>query len=222
MHKWMLILLCSMVVFPAWAEYRIWTFTNDTVMEAEFVCMTGGNVVIRERSGKELKFLPDSLVEEDRRYVESRIPPELNIDVSKISDNLGTGGAVDWFRCQVSIRQIDTRPYSGELTVIMLVLGEDQRSGESVVSTRIQQTFNLKDFTDKPFELMSDRVKFQRSSSKSGQIYSGYLVVVNDPHGQVIAVKSNRLSIERSADDLLKQSSKMNAGGSKRPAGKIE
>jgi hypothetical protein len=189
------------------AEYRIWTDAEDNVMEAEFVCMAGGKVVIRDRSGKEYKFQPESLIEEDRRYVQSRIPPEVDINVSKITANAGRPGSnsMDWSQCVVTIRQTDTRPYDGELMACLLVLSEDSRSGTYTVASRREKKFQLPERGGPGIEFTSERVGFHRSSQKGGNKYSGYLVVIKDKHGQIVAVKSNRAIFEELAGKLIDQ-----------------
>ena len=199
--------------FSVWAhaEYRIWTDVQDNVVEAEFVCMDGGMVVLRNHTGEEFKFTPEKLSSEDQRYVESRVPPLLDINVSKAIDNIGKSNktnsakqrsTVEYVRCIATIRQSDTRPYNGDLIAHLLVIAEDNKLGGYVVVDREEQKFKLEDANNRSVELTSKSLPFNRSS-KRGKKYSGYLVVVNDKYGQVIAIKSNREIFEKMVESLV-------------------
>jgi hypothetical protein len=199
-------LICFIVLalsFRGFAGYRIWTDTQDNVVEAEFVCLSGGKVVLKNRAGKEFKMVPELLSSEDQAYIEARIPPELDVDVTKSTGNTKKGSiTTDYVSCTATIRKVDTRPYSGELTAQLLIIAKDERKGDFVVVEREQRIFIFNKTKNNTIEVVSKKVSFRRASN-GGQSYEGYLVTVQDRHGKIIAIKSNRATLLSKADSLL-------------------
>jgi hypothetical protein len=195
-----LFLFCS--VFAAQAEFRIWEDLKGNVFEGEFITLAAGEVLIENQEGKEYRFLPEALCASDQQYLERRIPPKLGLDVTKNTNNSASKSGSEDVRCIATIKQTDRRPYTGELTAVLAVMGETIGSGSSMIVNRSEQVFTLPEIRGEAIEFASDRAQFYRKSRKTGKEYSGYVLVVYDRFGEVVAVKSNRASYEDRATKL--------------------
>jgi len=192
-----LLLACS-----AYAEFRIWENTKGDVWEAEFVAMNAGRVVLRNQAGEKAEYSPDNLCKADQEYLEKRVPPRLSIDVSKTTDNTGSGRNSEKVQCLASIKQIDTRPYSGKLIAVLVTVGEDKRTGAVSIANKKEWEFSLPDNRGDEVEFKSDPVQFIKSSANAGRLYGGYILVVWDRFGNAVAIESNRDSYLENATKL--------------------
>jgi len=190
------------------AEYRIWEDTKGNILEGEFVTMNGKLVVVKERSGKEREFKPEILCEADRQYLEKVVPPKLSIDVSKTTEGGTSRSSGEAVRCRVSVKQTDTRPYKGELTAVLVLMGESIRTGSKMSVGKKEHVFTLPENRGQLVEFSSNSEKFNGNKSKSGNTYSGYLLVVWDQFGNPVAVESNRAEFEKRARSLASPSSR--------------
>lgn len=188
------------------AEYRIWEDTKGNILEGEFVAMNGKLIVVRERSGKEKRFNPAMLCEADQQYLEKVVPPSLSLNVSKTTDGRSSKG--DSLRFLVSMKQADTRPYKGELTAVLVIMGESIRTGSKRSVAKKEHTFTLPENSGDLIEFASDREIFNSNKSKSGNVYSGYLLVVWDRYGNPVSIESNRAEFEDRAKSLASPSSR--------------
>ncbi len=200
------------LVLVAQAEFRIWEDADGNIWEGEFVTMSAGEVVMRDQQDKRIRIVPENLCEADQRYLEKVVPPKLAIDVSKTTDNARSGSNSEQVRCTVAIKQTDTRPYTGELTAVLLTMGEDIRTGSTSQVNRKEHTFTLPQNRGDAVEFRGDSASFLRKSNKAGRTYSGYILVVWDRFGNPVAVAANRSSFEENATTLarpkMKQKSK--------------
>jgi hypothetical protein len=192
-----LISLFIVLVLPVRAEFRIWTDVNDNVLEGEFLVLSADLVVIQNQAGEKFSFKMEELSKEDQTYVESRLLPELDMDVSKIADTVSRGGRLENIQCRAVIRQTSCRPYKGELRASLMVIGENERDGSLYVENRQDIVFYLPDNRGDPIEFHSQTCQFRRTSqNKPGRRYFGYLLIVKTEKGQTVTVKSNRRAIE--------------------------
>jgi hypothetical protein len=191
-----------------YGEFRIWEDTKGNVLEAEFITMNGSLVLVRERSGKEREFNPSLLCEADHQYLEKVLPPKLSIDVSKTTEGGTSRSKGEAVRCLVSLKQTDTRAYKGELTAVLVVMGESIRTGAKQSVGKKEHVFTLPDDRGQLIEFSSDTEKFNGNKNKSGNTYSGYLLVVWDRFGNPVAVESNRTEFEKRAKALASPGSR--------------
>lgn len=199
MHLRKTILALGLLAVATHAEFRIWEDGNGNIWEGEFVTLSAGEVVIRDQADKRIRIDPDRLCEADQRYLEKVVPPKLVIDVSKTTDNVGVGRNSELVRCLASIKQTDTRPYTGELTAVLVTMGEDIRTGSPSVVSNTELGFTLPEIRGVAVEFSGKSNTFLRKSNKTGRAYSGYVLVVWDRFGNPVAVKSNRDAYEEKA-----------------------
>ena len=200
MSKVVLIGLWSILSCSVQAEFRIWEDAKGNVFEGEFVAMSAGLVVLRNQAGKESSFNPEELCPSDLQYLDRVIPPALGLDVTRSTDNSGKVNNAEHVRCTAAIKQTDRRPYTGELTAVLVVMGEDIRTGGSAIASRKEHTFTLPEIRGESIEFASEQSLFYRRSRKTGRQYGGYVLVVWDRFGNAIAKKSNRASYEERAE----------------------
>ena len=194
--------LSLFVSLSARAEFRIWESTRGDVWEGEFVTMNGGLVVVRDQSGNKTELKPEALCPADLEYLEKMVPPKVNISVSKTTDSAGASGSQERVKCLATLRQVDTKPYSGELTLVLVIMAEDIRTGAMSISSKTEEGFTLPANRGEALEFASKSAQFYKRSQKGGRAYSGYLVVVWDRFGNPIAVESNRAAYEEKATSL--------------------
>ena len=184
------------------AEFRIWEDVQGNIWEAEFFAMNGNLVVLRDQAGRNVEFEPGKLCVADREYLEKVVPPALSIDVSKTTDNAGSGQNTERVQCLADIKQSDARSYTGPLTAVLAIVGEDIRTGAiSLVSSK-EHVFTLPENRGMSVEFRSDRVSFAKNSAKSGKLYGGYVLVVWDRFSNPVAIESNRDSYLEMATKL--------------------
>ena len=206
-HSLVISIMLAMCLYAS-AEYRIWSDKTGYAVEAEFVCESGGQMVFRDREGKEYKIDPESLSEEDQHYLQSLMPPTLDINVNKLQETRQRGERREGIvQCIARIKKTSTRPYTGRLTAHMLVIGRDRRTDAYMILSKAKGEFELSRANKEQYVFKSNRVHIGFSMhTKSSREYAGYLVVVKDSRGEVVAVKTNRKSFEKIAKKLLAQS----------------
>ncbi|MEE9369178.1 MAG: hypothetical protein V3V05_10025 [Pontiella sp.] len=137
-------------------------------------------------------------------HLEKVVPPKLSIKVTKTTDNSGVGSNSEKVRCHAGIKQIDTLPYKGELTAVLVTMGEDIRTGASTKVSSTEYQFTLPKIKGELIEFKGEKNTFIRKANKSGRTYTGYILVVWDRFGNPIAIKSNRDSFAEKATRLAR------------------
>lgn len=81
----MLIILLSLAFVggSSHADIRGWTTTGGKTIEAEFVTYIGGNVILRNAKGKQIKMPPSQFSAEDLSFIELQIPRSLIFSFQK-------------------------------------------------------------------------------------------------------------------------------------------
>ncbi len=192
---------CIAMLGSALAEYRVWTDKKGKELEAEFVCMSMGRVVLKAHNGKEYKPELDSLSENDQKYLQRKIPPEIDIAFSKNQDRR-TESAVTSMQGKVTLKKTSKMPYSGMLHAIFYMFGENDYLHEYVILDRTESEF---DFSSNDTHLINGNFfrMHDIQSANYGIEYKGFLVIVLDEHSQVVALKSNRNQFVRQINDFV-------------------
>jgi hypothetical protein len=198
-----LFVMSGLLSAAAFAEFRIWEDTAGNVMEGEFVTLSGGLVIVRDQAGKEYNLKPENLSEADRIYLERVVPPKLSLTVTKNTDG-GGSKTMEAVKCRASIRQTSSGKYTSELTAVLIVMGEDLKTGAEKVAGRKQTRFTLPDNRGEPIEFESQRMRFRSRSNKSGEAYSGYILVVWDKFGNPVAIETSSRTYDERATRLAK------------------
>ena len=189
------------LVMNSFAEFRIWENTSGEIWEAEFVTMKGKLVLLRDQGGGESEYAPSDLSQADRDYLDEKLPPVLDINVSKTTDD-SISSSKTKVTCNASVKQADTREYHGELTLVLLVIGEDVRTGSLSRLNKTEKVFTLPEQWGESVELSSAPTAVFKNNAKSGRIYAGYVAVVWDRFGNAIAVETNKSSLEERAEKM--------------------
>jgi len=199
-----------LVCCSVYAEMRLWEDKKGNYLEAEFVCETAGKIMLKGADGKEYKLSLSALSSKDQKFLESLLPPKLDINFTKSKDTRSRSYSSkdEMLQCEVTIKKATTRPYSGELSAEMVVVGKEYRTDYFVVLDKASTTFKLTKETGEIHAFKSSRVHLHvydsSSSGKHGTEYHGFLVVVSDSHGNVIDIKASRDSFKENSDKLLK------------------
>lgn len=202
--KYMLFILILFSSLLCRAEFRIWEDNAGNIWEGEFVTVNAGKVVIRDRTGEKKSYSPGMLSGNDLVYLEKKVPPRLELTVSKSSDN-GSSSKSEIVKCRAVITKKDGRAYSGEMTAVLVVLAKDQKSGSfSKAGASKEFSFTLPQKPGASVEFESSGVGLAKSSASSGRVYAGYVLVVWDRFGNPIAVESSHESVLDRAPKLAR------------------
>lgn len=205
-----LVVLTLLTVQAATAEYRLWTDTKGKTVEGELVQVVGDTVVIKPREGNDLRIKSASLSVADLKYIELSTPPKIEISARKIKEDRSIFARfhrVEEEEVQVTanIRKSSSRPYSGKLMAILLVIAKSERNDDYVVINRTMSPFTFTSENKNTHEFASEKVRLAHSEGggEFGGEYDGYLVMVMDPDRKMIANEGNRDLFEKIAEDLV-------------------
>jgi len=210
---------------PAEEKTRTWILANGRTLEAEFVNVFGGKLVLRNAAGKTCKIPLGKLSAEDREYAELALPPTLDINFLNTFNTVRfEGGFYDvenWRRPPeqrghygVQIKQTSPGDYDHELKVEMFVVGQQRSRSNArhILLDHQETTFNPAREPHRFYEFRSDHeVVLQNYSieyygTDHGEKYTGHLVVVTDERGEVVAVKSSTKWLQNNLENLQRLS----------------
>lgn len=205
MKKWVLVLVSSLC-FQAVAELRIWRDKKGNAIEAEFMTMSAGKVVLKSAEGKVLKIDPSGLCAQDQEWLKNSIPPDLDISFSKKQDRRKHGYSYSsevFMEGSIEVKKTNREPYAREVKLVFMMIGEDQRYREYVTLDRVEGKFDFKN--QKTFSLEGKRFRMWEDNydNSYGTDYVGYLAVVLDDEGHVIEKKSSRNEFEEHSEKML-------------------
>jgi len=202
-----LFILFVFFITPAlWGEFRVWKDQSGNTFEGEYVSQTLLTVVLRDRTGKTVRLPISKLSDADQKFLTTSIPPKLEIDFSKNQDRRnsywGTYSDVSMV-CKIIINKVSYPVYTGRLSVTLVIIGKNDRTRKYLILDKAQEEF---DFVDaKSFSLRGKHFNMRQSNSSDDVTkYIGFLAVVTDKTGAVIAIKSNRKEFLSEKDLLLK------------------
>jgi len=189
------------------AEVRTWTGSNGSRLEADFVKEVAGKVVLRSTAGKELRVPRSYLAKEDIEYLDLNTPPRAAIvSTVKVSEvELEDDLSADVVKSKISIRKTSSPPYSLPVTATLFLIGVVGCNENYVVLERCKSDlrFTSENRNQPNLEVPAFRLYDINFEGVIGIEYEGYLVVVTDPNGIVLAVESNRTAIEKNGIKLL-------------------
>ena len=191
----------------SFAEYRTWKDRSGNSIDAEFVSMASGRVVLRNRAKKILKIPKIKLSEADLKYLATKIPPKIDLKFSKkqvrrLATEYWDESDVK-LTCKVEITKKSKMQYDGELKAYLVAIGKDIRSKHYIILTKDSTSFYFKG----PAKFVMEGSSFTMHEDrdlKTGTNYSGFLVVVKDADGNVIAIKSSRGEFKKNYKKILK------------------
>jgi hypothetical protein len=200
------------------AEMRIWTSVKGDTIEAEFIKIFSGTVVLRRAdTGKEIKVPQSGLCSADIKYIKSSIPPKIEIEVDVNNDKKETGSYSSDYsaygyskkrqkvKCEVTITKKSKDPSTMPLSAKIYVISKDMRLEEMEVSSFDQHEFSFEKQKEVVFH--SEPLVFDYSKSSydgnRGDSYEGYLVCILNENEQIIAAKGSRNFFEDNAAKFL-------------------
>jgi hypothetical protein len=213
MKKSISIALGLLMCAGAFAEMKAWTLKNGQVFEGEFVAFSGGQVSLKNLKGK-IKKIPESqFIEEDRQYIELINPPKLDISYGKTSNqrmyppnyNNDELPRTIHYTFNVRIKQTSSRIYNHELNVELFVIGKENAGDKHVLYCYQQEPFYLEKGTKSHYELETEEVIFTEYVSYGqlrGEAYDGYMIIVTDSRGEIVASKATKEKWFGIADNL--------------------
>lgn len=189
-------------------EFRKWTLVDGAGFEAKCIVVIGKTVNFKFPSGKIKKLPLDQLIIADRTYIELENPPVFRIEFVRDRDqkvfDLMPGQASyslrpPEYRCHygVKIKQRDTYAYKHELRMEFFAIGKE-RAGQRLILLDYQNTepFFLTRENRWSYKFRSNReVVLQNYTydevQKRGRKYHGYLILLRDVRGKVIAMETS-------------------------------
>jgi len=200
------ILFIFFIVPTLWGEFRIWKDQAGNTFEGEYVSQTLLTVVLQDRTGKTVRVPINKLSEEDQKFLTTSIAPELELLFSKNQDRRksywGTYSDVTMV-CRITVNKVSAPAYTARLTVTLVIVGKNERRRNYLILDKAQEEF---DFVEaKSFSLKGKKFTMRQSTSSDDITkYIGFLAVVTDKKGEIIAIKSNRKEFITEKDTLLK------------------
>lgn len=198
--------LCS----GAFAEMRVWEDKKGNALEAEYKCTVSGKVVLTDSKGKDYTLSISSLSKKDQQYLQTKLPPKIDIKFKKSQDHKSTGYSTSMVTMygEVTLTKTSRMPYEAELKATMFIIGEDADDDEYVLMDKTKINFNFKTEKEKVFTGEKFKMRQYDGYSSNGTEYKGYLVVVYDTDGAVISLKASGKKFESG----LKYLSALNTG----------
>jgi hypothetical protein len=212
--KTILITSClALICAASSADTRVWTLTNGKTIEAELLSVIGGKVALKTLRGKLVKLPEGQFVEDDMRYIELQMPPKLDLTFAKKSkirtfpDSNSDLPRSQYYDFSARIKQLSTRPYKHDLTVEFFVIGEEKNGDKHILLEYIKENLRLEEGSGSQFMISSRTVElmeFVANGELRGETYTGYLIMVTDSRGEVIAHKTKKEEWFNQVENLRK------------------
>lgn len=214
----LLLVLVAFTVLVVRAEPQVWTLVDGTDFEAELVSVYPTVAVFKTDRGKILKIPLERFSKEERTHIELEKPPKLSIDLIKDRNSMTfvAGMASHTTRppevhCHYGIRIKQTSPgnYNHELQVEYFVIGVERLGDRFILLDRQKTPFFLTKTNKRKFESRSAHTvrlrNFTVFKSVRGERYYGFLAIVKDVRGEIIAVRSSHDWILENLENLTER-----------------
>lgn len=207
--------LLASICQTGFAEYRVWVDANGKQLEAEFVRVVDGKVVLLKRDGSEIRVSLDTLGMGDRKYAILQSPPRIEIQVSTDTDreNRAVDGGhrrdtqiqQESVRLEVSVKKTSPAAYEAPLESEVYLIGYSGRRDEYVILDRTPSKFRFTTGNKNLHTYSSGKVQLVQIEAGMlvGVEYKGYLALVRDRTGEVLAMKCSKLDLEKHADAII-------------------
>jgi len=200
-------------------EIRTWTLADGRTLEAEFINIFGGKVVLKNTKGKVCRIPKERFSVGDVEYAELADPPDIDINFLKSFKYVEfSGGFYDiwgrspeeWGHLGIQLKQTSAGEYDHELKVEMFVVGKQWRRSKYILLDYQTTFFNPAREDHRFLEFRSGRKVVialrEYYELTFGEKYDGYLVTVTDERGKMIAMKSSHKWIPKILGNLGKLS----------------
>lgn len=205
-----------LVNVTSFGEMRAWNFKNGRTLEAEFMAVTGDQVSLKSLRGKIKKIPQGEFGAEDLLYIELQEPPKLDLDLGKSAKQqtyLGSyngGGDIpskDIYTFTAKVKQVSGKAYSHPLTLEFFTIGEENNGDKNILYSYQKESFTLAEGSGSTFTISTDEigvVAYISNGQRCGETYKGYMMIITDERGEIIASKSTRDDWLRIAGTLRK------------------
>jgi len=203
-------------------ETRTWTLLNGTTFEASLFegVSFDDRVRLIDPQGKELRVPFGQLSEDDQKYIDITRVPELDIDFLKSfrqvlysSKVAAYAGSVRDPELRASfgvrVKQVGSGDYDHELRAEFFAVGRQIYADCYMLLAREEVAFRLTRKNDKRFEYKSTkevpmRDFYMRNFAHRGEKYHGYVVLVTDELGRLVAHEESSNWLINNGDNLKK------------------
>ena len=156
------------------------------------------------------------LSETDRSFIMLSIPPKLDINFAKTTKQRKFGTNYDgkespirgsFYTFSTRIKQTSVRPYGFGLTAELFVIGEEVGGNKYVLLDYQKAGFALTKENEFTFKFSGNRLElidYVLQAERRGQRYGGYLVLVKDSRGEIIAHATSSKRFFENRDSLMK------------------
>ncbi|MDF7822452.1 SHD1 domain-containing protein [Pontiellaceae bacterium B12227] len=211
--KLLFFVFCMALVVSTSAETRIWNLKNGKTIEAELQAVMGGKVSLKTLRGRVVKILEEDLSADDLSFIELNMPPKLDLSFSKTSkvrvfpESLSDLPSSQYFNFRGTVKQKSNKPYRHDLQMELFIIGEEKAGDKFILLDYQKETFRLEEGSSSVFELKSRQVElieFEMNGQLRGEVYRGYMMIVTDSRGEVIAYTAKREEWYQNVENLRK------------------
>lgn len=218
------------VCLEAGAEMRTWKLKDGRTFEAEIAAgiQRGTSVKLLLVNGRKVEMPLDQLSDADREYVELSRPPKLDIEVIKNLKKINYAGQLTKWSADVrpaethaifgvQVKQVGSGDYTHELKAELFAIGQQIFARRFMILDRESWTFRLTEANKKEFEKRSKRNVIlrdyqlwdyydQQGYARRGEKYFGYIIVVTDERGEIVAHQESHKWLYEHIDNLMQLS----------------
>lgn len=189
------------------AEMRVWEDTSGKQVKARFDRELFGSVELRRPDGSLYSIPLENLSPQDLRYLRTRIPPEIEIEVrtlkrEKERNKNATRSEFEQFSDEIEvvtanvlIRQKSSADFEGALRAEIYFIGREVATPEIYrLSAKSTAQVRLTEENQRKFAFGSSadfRIYEEYNKDTRGADYVGYLVVVLDAMGKKLKTRTN-------------------------------
>ncbi len=210
MKQPLLIFIAGLACMASFAgELRTWTLNDGKTMEAEFVSVIGDKVALKGKRGELIKIPKVKISEDDMVYIDLCQPPKLDFSFTRQTRQFTYAPLTEWFEndqpppeslyntFSTQIKQTSANPYDQELTAEVFVMAVEVDGDQNILIDYRKKTFNLNNENKRTVvipgaeDLMLTNY-IAPSGIRRGEKFAGYMVVVTDLRGEIIAYQTTR------------------------------
>lgn len=192
----------ALTSLTAQADVHVWTLEGGRTLEAEYVALSVGEVTLKTARGRVRKIPLEKLAEEDLRYIELLNPPRLELELGKVSDQRVYPPTYNdqelprqtLFTFTAKVKQLSGEPYRRQLTLEFFNIGEENNGDKNILYSYQKEQFTL-DGNGSEFTLSTREIPvtaYVSYGQRRGESYTGYMMIVKDERGEIIASKATR------------------------------
>jgi hypothetical protein len=181
------------------AEMHTWTLKDGKSLDAEYVLQLGDKTVLKTAKGKEIKVLTNDLSADDLDYLELINPPKLKLTFKQETNpvyiapipNGDEIPTVNQLAIGVSIDQKNPQPYTRKLVVELFSIASEYDGDNFILLDRQKETFTLTPENGRHFEIWGKKAYLRQYYDPGqflrGEKFKGFMIVVTDERGEIIA-----------------------------------